>query len=75
MNKAVLYYVSDGVAIITLNRPDRYNAVNQDLVDGISESLYKAKDDESVRAIVMTGAGRANCAGVIKVLFYMLLLI
>ena len=63
MNKAVLYNIDEGVAVITLNRPDRYNAVNQDLVDGISESLNKAKDDESVRAIVMTGAGRGFCAG------------
>tara|TARA_B110000003_G_C16471737_1_gene465949 strand:- start:4 stop:171 length:168 start_codon:yes stop_codon:yes gene_type:complete len=43
MNKAVLFEINEGVGIITLNRPDRYNAVNQDLVDGISQSLNKAK--------------------------------
>ena len=63
MEKAVLYNISAGVAIITLNRPDRYNAVNQDLVDGISESLNRAKEDKSVRAIVLTGAGKGFCAG------------
>ena len=63
MEKAVLYNVEEGVALITLNRPDRYNAVNQDLVDGISESLKKAKEDEPVRAIVLTGNGRGFCAG------------
>ena len=47
MGKAVLFEVDAGVALITLNRPERYNAVNQDLVDGISESLTKAKDDKS----------------------------
>ena len=63
MEKAVLYSVKEGVALITLNRPDRYNAVNQDLVDGISESLNKSKKDDSVRAIVLTGSGRGFCAG------------
>lgn len=63
MKKAVLYNFSEGVAVITLNRPDRYNAVNQDLVDGISENLNKAKKDDTVRAIVLTGAGRGFCAG------------
>ena len=42
MEQAVIYEVKDSVATITLNRPDRYNAVNQDLVDGISDSLNKA---------------------------------
>ena len=39
MENAVLFEINNGVATITLNRPDRYNAVNQDLVDGISNSL------------------------------------
>lgn len=69
MEKAVLFEVNEGVALITLNRPDRYNAVNQDLVDGISESLDKAKNDESIRAIVMTGAGKGFCAGADMMVF------
>ena len=63
MEKAVLYNLSEGVAVITLNRPDRYNAVNQNLVDGISEYLNKAKKDDTVRAIVLTGTGKGFCAG------------
>ena len=63
MNESVLYDINEGVAVITLNRPDRYNAVNQDLVEGISESLNKAKDDHLVRAIVITGSGKGFCAG------------
>lgn len=69
MEKAVLFEVNEGVALITLNRPDRYNAVNQDLVDGISESLNKAKNDDSIRAIVMTGAGKGFCAGADMMVF------
>ncbi|MFQ3341696.1 MAG: enoyl-CoA hydratase/carnithine racemase [Flavobacteriaceae bacterium] len=63
MKKAVLYSISQGVATITLNRPERYNAVNQDLVDGITESLQNASNDDSIRAIVLTGAGKGFCAG------------
>ena len=63
MEEAVLFKVKKGVATITLNRPDRYNAVNQDLVNGISDSLKKCQSDESIRAIVITGAGRGFCAG------------
>ena len=63
MDKAVLYEIDEGVAIIKLNRPDRYNAVNQDLVDGISQSLDRAKNDQSIRAIIITGSGKGFCAG------------
>ena len=63
MEKAVLFEVKKGVATITLNRPDRYNAVNQDLTDGISNYLKKCEVDDSIRAVVITGAGRGFCAG------------
>ena len=63
MEKAVIYEVKDSVATITLNRPDRYNAVNQALVDGISDSLNKASNDENVRSVVLTGSGKGFCAG------------
>ena len=63
MENAVLFEINNGVATITLNRPDRYNAVNQDLVDGISNSLKKCEADQSIRAVIITGAGRGFCAG------------
>ena len=63
MEQAVIYEVKDSVATITLNRPDRYNAVNQDLVDGISDSLNKASNDQNVRSVVLTGSGKGFCAG------------
>ena len=63
MEKAVLFDVADGVATITLNRPERYNAVNQDLVDGIMASLKMCALEDSIRAVVVTGSGRGFCAG------------
>jgi enoyl-CoA hydratase/carnithine racemase len=63
MSDAVLYDVKDGVAIITLNRPDRLNAWNGDIHQGYFTSLDQAAADPDVRVIVVTGAGRGFCAG------------
>ncbi|WP_148275476.1 enoyl-CoA hydratase-related protein [Gordonia polyisoprenivorans] len=52
-----------GVLVITLNRPDRLNAWTYDLGDRYFEELDRADDDPNVRAVVVTGAGRAFCAG------------
>ena len=62
-NSSVRYDVEDQVAAITLNRPDRYNSVNHDLVEGLIACLDKARDDKQVRAILITGEGRGFCAG------------
>ncbi len=51
------------VLVLTLNRPERMNAWNNDLEDRYFALLDEAEDDSSVRAIVLTGAGRAFCAG------------
>jgi 2-(1,2-epoxy-1,2-dihydrophenyl)acetyl-CoA isomerase len=59
----VLYAEADGVATITLNRPDRLNAMNDDLLQHWLASLERAGDRESVRVVVVTGAGRAFCVG------------
>lgn len=59
----VLYEVSDGVALVTLNRPDSMNAWTPVLSDELSIALGTADTDDAVRAIVVTGAGRAFCAG------------
>lgn len=48
---------------LTLNRAEKLNALSRDLQDAIREALLRARDDPSVRAIVLTGAGRAFCAG------------
>ena len=62
-NKAVLYEKNQNVAIITLNRPDRLNAINKDLLSGLIEKLEMAKQDKMVVSVILTGAGRAFCAG------------
>ena len=59
----VLYETGDRIATITLNRPDRMNALSPDLERELHEALDEADADGGVRAIVVTGAGRAFSAG------------
>lgn len=61
--EAVLYRTEGSVAVITLNRPDRYNAFNDDLITGLNAGLDQAADDPSVRVIVIHGAGPGFSAG------------
>ncbi|MFW0785216.1 enoyl-CoA hydratase-related protein [Gordonia sp. CPCC 206044] len=58
-----LYEVREHVAIVTLNRPEAMNAVNSELSAAAGAALEKAADDPQVRVVVITGAGRAFCAG------------
>jgi len=53
----------DGMMTITLNRPDKFNACNEQMGIELSTALRSAARDESVRCLVLTGAGRAFCAG------------
>ncbi len=62
-DKAVLFTVEEGVGIVTLNRPERLNAINRDLLRGLIEVLATARDDSSIVSVILTGAGRAFCAG------------
>jgi enoyl-CoA hydratase/carnithine racemase len=59
----ILYDVSDKIATITLNRPDRMNAWTPVMEREVREVMTAAASDEDVRVIVLTGAGRAFCAG------------
>ena len=59
----VLYEVADDVAIITLNAPQRMNTISGPMLDELSERLLEADRARDVRVIVLTGAGRAFCAG------------
>ena len=63
MSQVVEYALSDGVAVITLNRPDRLNAWTHELSRQYLDHVERAGDDDEVRAIVVTGAGRGFCAG------------
>jgi 2-(1,2-epoxy-1,2-dihydrophenyl)acetyl-CoA isomerase len=52
-----------GVVTITLNRPDRGNALTRPLKSALRDALARAAKDDSVRAVVLAGAGRSFCAG------------
>jgi 2-(1,2-epoxy-1,2-dihydrophenyl)acetyl-CoA isomerase len=58
-----LLEVDDGVAWVTLNRPDALNAMNGALMDGLHEALSMAASDDEVRCVVLRGNGRSFCAG------------
>jgi enoyl-CoA hydratase/carnithine racemase len=59
----VLYDVKDRIATITLNRPERMNSIDDSMSNNIGRAMAKAATDPGVRAIILTGAGRAFCAG------------
>ncbi len=61
--EAVLYEKKDNIAIITLNRPQKYNAINLSLKEGILDALAKAQNDDAIGAVVLTGNGKGFCAG------------
>ena len=61
--ETLLYEVSEHVATITFNRPEKMNTWNAQVASELSEAMLKANTDDEVRAIVLTGAGRAFCAG------------
>ena len=64
MSETDVLFEHDGhVAVITLNRPERLNAISTDMLDRLSELLLRCDQDRAVRAIILTGAGRGFCSG------------
>ena len=59
----LLEVVKDGVAVLTMNRPDRLNALSNPMLDAMLEALPRLADDPNVGVVVLTGAGRGFCAG------------
>src|SRR5882724_3871763 len=59
----LLESVHGGVALLVLNRPERMNALNNELTTALYGALERIAQDDSIRAVVLTGAGRAFCAG------------
>lgn len=55
---------SDGVAVVTLDRPDKLNAYTTEMGDEVTLAFRSLREDTSIRVVVLTGAGRAFCAGV-----------
>ena len=63
MTQDLLEAITDGVAVLTLNRPERLNAMSRPMLDGLLEALPRLSDDPAVGAVVLAGAGRGFCAG------------
>lgn len=61
--ETILYEIRNQVALITLNRPERRNAMNETLNRELFAAFQQAQNDETVRAILLTGAGKGFCAG------------
>ncbi len=63
MNEFIKYSISDSVAIIKLNRPDKFNSFNREMALQMQKALDNAAADKNVRAVYITGEGKAFCAG------------
>jgi len=63
MSKEVLWKKSDGIGLITLNRPETLNAMSLELIESLYEVVEGAQKDEDVKVVVITGAGKGFCSG------------
>ena len=61
--QTLLYDVSDGIATITLHRPEKLNAFTAQMRDELIAAFDETDADDAVRAVIVTGSGRAFCAG------------
>lgn len=62
-NDVVLYEESDGIAVVTLNRPDKLNTLNETVIAGVADAVDRAAESEAVSAVVLRGAGSTFTAG------------
>ena len=62
-SERVLITIEDGIAIVTLNRPEKYNGLDMPMFEAITRAAKTLKKDRSVRAIILNGAGDAFCSG------------
>jgi len=63
MGDKVLYSADAGIARVTLNRPEKRNALDEEMIAGMRQALAESANDTTVRVVVVTGAGRDFCAG------------
>jgi methylglutaconyl-CoA hydratase len=63
MSDLILYESRPPAVLIMLNRADKRNALSRGLIDGLADAFQRAKDDESARCVILTGAGPVFCAG------------
>jgi len=64
MDKAVLFEIKDSVAIITLNRPDKRNSINRELLAGLYDSIEESSRNDNVKVVILTGNGKSFCSGI-----------
>jgi len=62
-NATILYSVEGGINRITMNRPEKRNALNDELIAGLKDAIRRADHDEEVRVVLLSGAGEDFCSG------------
>src|SRR6266404_9163777 len=62
-NATILYSVEGGITRITMNRPEKRNALNDELIAGLKDAIRRADHDEEVRVVLLSGAGEDFCSG------------
>jgi enoyl-CoA hydratase/carnithine racemase len=63
MNEELKLEIANGIAVITLNRPEALNSLSSSLIEGLGLAYRRCDEDDEVRVVVVTGAGKAFCAG------------
>ncbi|QFU76740.1 crotonase [Halioglobus maricola] len=63
MNDELLLQINDGIGLITLNRPEAHNTLTSGVIEGLGAAYKQCDEDDAVRVVVVTGAGRSFCAG------------
>src|SRR4051795_9070464 len=63
MSEQLLFSVTDGIARITLNRPERMNAFTFEMIDAWTAALQRCRTDDAIKVVLLTGAGSAFCSG------------
>lgn len=63
MNEELTLEVDDGIALITLNRPEAYNSLSMAIIEGLGEAYRRCDEDDAIRVAVVTGAGKVFCTG------------
>ena len=63
MNEELKFEINGGIGLITLNRPDAYNTMTSAIIEGLGEAYRQCDQNDAVKVVVVTGAGKAFCAG------------
>lgn len=64
MNSSLTFQlVEDGIALLTMNRPEVRNAIDEAMIEGFEQAVQRVNGDDSIRVVILTGAGSAFCAG------------